>query len=139
VATGPERGDERAVDLGDRALQVAFVYVVQLEALTGGGAQRVVRVPTRYLVEGQVLVGGENPARDLGADHHDPLFVPTLLAGAGAQIAVILLVDAMEFEDLVLVLGEVRGVALQRLLDGPAQVATGLFDVLDFRPQPRGL
>ena len=105
---------------------------MELEALARRQPQGVVCVALRDVVEGEVLVRGESAAGDLGADHHDPFLAAALLSGGSAGVPVLLLIDAMELQELVLVLGEVIRPALERVLHGAAQMAAFFLGNLDF-------
>ncbi|MEJ1971188.1 MAG: hypothetical protein WDM96_01265 [Lacunisphaera sp.] len=66
----------------------------------GRDAQGVVAVLGGQVVEHLPLVGSHHAARDAAADHDQPL-----LAGL-AQVAIVLLIDAMELDELLIVLGK---------------------------------
>src|SRR2546430_11558560 len=58
--------------------------------------QRAVAVPTRQLVEREVLRGGEDAARNLAADHEGVLGLEAGVAALAARVAVVLLIDRSE-------------------------------------------
>jgi hypothetical protein len=93
--------------------------------------QRVVGIARGEVVEAQVLVGCQVAARQLGPRHHDPLFAASGLARQRALVAVVLLVDAVELEQLVFVVGEARHVARERCPDGAAQMVALYLQALD--------
>ena len=58
-----------------------------------------------------------------------------LFAGLDPHVAVVLLIDAVELQELVLVFGEVGGITLQGLFDRAAKVPALLLDDLDRRSE----
>ena len=100
VAAGTERGDEDVVQSANRRLQIALHHAVELVVLARGHAQRAVAVAVGQVVEREVLLGREEAARDLAADHE---LVRRLLRRAPPlppAVAVLLLVAPVKLEEL---------------------------------------
>ena len=100
VAASGERGEQGLVDFFDERLQASHHNAVELDALARGDAQSVIAVIRRELIKDAVLLGRHDAAGNPAADHHD-----VFLAGL-AQVAVVLLVGTVKFQELVIVLGE---------------------------------
>ena len=100
VAAGRERGEQRLVDALDHRAQIGFHDAVKLDALARGDAQRVVAVSRGEIVEHAPLLRRHHAAGNAAADHHD-----VFLAGL-AQVAVVLLIAAVKFQELVVVLAK---------------------------------
>ena len=100
VAAG---GDGVQADVADGAhqrRQLPFAHAVQLQRLAGGDAQGAVAVAVGEVILDQVLCGGHHAAGHLGADHEDVLLRATALARCGAGVAVLLLIHAVELEQV---------------------------------------
>ena len=111
-----QRAQQRVIDLLDQRAQAALDHAVKLEALPGGDAQRVVGVARGQVVASQVLGRGEHAAGNPAAHHEDVLLARL------AQVPVVLLIDAVELQELRVILHEVVGLRVgQRLGDGPRQ------------------
>ena len=120
-----QRSQQRVVDLLDQRAQAALDHPVKLEALPGGHAQRVIRIARGQVVAGQVLGRGEHAAGNPAA-HHEDVFLARL-----AQVPVVLLIDAVELQELQVIFGEVVGLRVgQRLRDGSRQRRVPLFQEL---------
>ena len=104
VAASRERGEQRFIDFRDERAQTGFHDAMKLDALARGDAQSVVAVFRREIVEHNPLLRRHHAAGNPPADHHD-----VFLAGL-AQVAVVLLIGAVKFQELVVVLGEMVGV-----------------------------
>ena len=100
VAAGGEGGGERLVDSLDQAADAALGDAMELERLARGDAQGAVGETAGELVVHQVLRGGDD-APGLTRAHHDGVFFARL-----ALIAVVLLVDAVELDELLVVAAE---------------------------------
>ncbi len=123
---------KRVVDLLDQRAQIRLHHAVELDALARGDPQGVVAVSGGQFVEHRPLPGRHHAARDAPPDHHD-----VFLAGL-AQVAVVLLIRAVELQELIVVLGEmVRAGIIQRRGNGAGQRRNGLLDVLVVRPLGR--
>ena len=103
VAAGGEGGGEGFVDRLDQRADAFLQHAVELEGLAGGDAERAVGEATGELVIDEILRGRDDAA-GLARAHHDGVF----LAGL-ALIAVILLVDAVELDELLVVAAEAVG------------------------------
>ena len=114
VAAGGEGGGERVVDRLDQRADALLQHAVELEGLAGGDAEGAVGEATRELVVDDVL-GGWDDATGLARAHHDGVLFTRL-----ALVAVILLVDAVELDELLVVPGEAIGF---RVGEGFANIA----------------
>ena len=130
VAAATERRQQRAVDGGDRPLQVALEHAVELEVLARGHAQRAVGPLLADVVVRQVRLGRDDAAGDPRPDHQLVVLVEPFGARLFAAVAVILLVDAMEFQQLLGVVAECGRVLEQLLFDEPTQVIAARLDGL---------
>lgn len=131
VSAGSQGGDQRLVHGADGGLQPAFQHPMELEVLPRGHPQRVVGVARGQLVADQVLIGAQDAARDFEADHEDPSLVLAFPLQLLAEVAVVLLVDAVELKDLIVLFGEVRGIASQLFGNTTSKVVTVALDELD--------
>ena len=82
---------------------------MQLEPLARRGPDCVVAVLVRESIEGQIQLRWNETAWATGSQHHSIVFLLPL----DPIVAVVLLVGAVELEDLDRVLGEVCGVEQQ--------------------------
>ena len=114
VAAGGEGGGERVVDRLDQRADALLQHAVELEGLAGGDAEGAVGEATRELVVDDVL-GGRDDAAGLARAHHDGVLFTRL-----ALVAVILLVDAVELDELLVVPGKPIGF---RVGEGFANIA----------------
>ena len=131
VAAGREGINHGLVDLAHERAETIFDDTVELNALPSREAQGVVGALGSQVIQGNPLPGAQDAARDAAADHPDVLFA-TL-----AQVAVVLLVDAVKLEKLLVVCREAGGGCVgKRGGDIPSQgrdrrlqffVAAGLF------------
>ncbi len=71
---------------------------MKLEPLTGRDAKGIIAELPAKTIKRQINIGLDRPARQTAADHVDELL------GDLAFIAVVLLVDAVKFEELVVIL-----------------------------------
>jgi len=103
VAAGGKGGGERFVDRLDQVADALLRDAVELERLARGDAQRAVGEAAGELIVHEVLRGGDDAA-GLARAHHDGVFLARL-----ALVAVILLVDAVELDELFVVPAETVG------------------------------
>ena len=137
VAAATERGHQGRADRPDRLPEVALQHAVELDRLPGGDPDGPVAPAAGDAVVGQVPLGADQPARDPGPDHHLPLLVEAAGAGLLAPVAVVLLVDAVELQELGGVLAELFAGRRQLTGDLAPQVVAGGLDPLhlgDRRP-----
>lgn len=112
-----------SVDLLDQRAETGLQDAVKLDALAGGEAQGVVAIARGEVVEGDPLRRGHDATRDAAADHHHELL------GGLAQVAVILLIDAVKLDELLVILGKtVRCRVGHRRGDIPRERGNGLLD-----------
>ena len=124
VATSRERGEQALVNFFDERLQSGHHDAVKLDALARGDSQSIIAVIRRELVEDAVLFGRHDAAGNAAANHHDIFF-----AGL-AKVAVVLLIRAVKFQELVVVLGEmVVGRIVERRGNRAGQGRDGGLDV----------
>ena len=131
VAAGREGVDHGLVDLAHERAKAIFDDTVELDALSSRQSQGVVGALGGQVVQGDPLPGAQDAAGDAAPDHPDVLFT-TL-----AQVAVVLLVNAVKLEKLLVVCREAGGGCVgKRGGDVPSQgrdrrlqffVAAGLF------------
>ncbi len=133
VPAATERGQQRFVDRGDRFLDIALEDAVELEVLARGDAKRAVGPLAADLVMRHVGIGRDHAAGDAGPDHELVVLVEAARTGLLATVAVVLLVDAVEFEQRLRGVAEGRRVLDQLLLDEPAQVIAACLDGLVLR------
>src|SRR5207249_238651 len=82
-------------------------------------------------VEREVLPGGEDAARNLAADHEGVLGLEAGVAALAARVAVVLLIDAVELEQLRRLVLEMAGVGGELRGERAAQPAARLLDLFD--------
>lgn len=100
ITASRERGEQRLVDLRDQRAQTRLDDAVELDALAGGDAERGVAVARGEVVKHAPLLRGHDAAGDAPTDHHD-----VFLAGL-AEVTVVLLIRAVELQELPVVLGK---------------------------------
>ena len=122
VAAGAQSGKQRGVDVGDGGLEVGLDDTVKLEALPGGDPQAAIGVSTGQRIHGQVLVGGQPSSGNLHADHALILFLEPALLALRRRVPVVLLVGAVEFQNLVIRLRKGGGLIGQILDDRAAEI-----------------
>ena len=114
IAASREGGEQALINLFDHQAQVRLDDAVKLDGLAGGDPQRVVAVKPREFVEHAPLVGGHHAAGNAAANHHD-----VFPAGRRAQIAVVLWINTVKFQELAVVARERVGARVgQRGRDG---------------------
>jgi hypothetical protein len=101
VAARAKRRQQGGVDLGDRPLELALEDAMQLDALPGRDAQGSVRVFAGEIVQIQVLSSGQATAGDPDTHHELVLLLQALLLTAGCGVSIVLLVCAVELEQLI--------------------------------------
>ena len=94
---------------------------MELDALPAGEAQGAVGVGVGQLVQGQVLLRRHAAAGDLAADHEHVMLAQSLSAAGLAGVAVLLLIGAVELQQLLVLLAEMIAVLVQFLGDRAAQ------------------
>ena len=125
VAAGGDGGDQRIVQPLDSLAQAGFDDPVELEVLAGCDAERVVCITGDQIVTGQVLFGAQDAAREFRTHHENPL------SGHLPSVAVVLLVNAMEFQEFVIVVREVvNGWISQSLSNCAGEGGMGAFQTL---------
>ena len=99
------------------AASIAFSVVFRFDLMTPcnwtdlprGQPHGAVTVVARDLVERQPLRGGEHAAGNADAQHEGERLLHFLAAALGAQIAVVLQIHAVEFDELLVVLADRAG------------------------------
>ena len=76
---------------------------MKLDGLACGDSQSVVAINRRKFIKNLPLICRHHAAGNPAADHHD------VFLGGLAQVAVVLLVAAVKFQELVVVLGKMVG------------------------------
>ena len=98
VAAGSDGAHQRFVEALHRLPQVGFDDAMKLEILASRDSQRVIAVPSGQLIAREILRGRESSPGKLGP-HHQHVMLDHL-----ALVPIILLVNAMELEELVIVI-----------------------------------
>jgi hypothetical protein len=106
---------------------------VELAALAGGEAQGAGGVAVGQVVEGEVLVRGDFAAGDLAADHEHVVLADALLGPPLAGVAVLLLVGAVELQQILAGVGQARDGAGQVFRDRAAELPAGFLDGFERR------
>ena len=131
VAAGGDRIEKRGVDRTHGRLQVRLDDAVQLHRLPRGQPHRPVGIGARHLVDRQPLRRREHAAGNAHAQHKGEGFLHALLGALGAQVAVVLQVEAVEFDELLVVLHDRAGnILAQALLKRAAQIIARFLDAL---------
>ena len=133
IAAGRQCRQQRRVDLADRRFEPGLDDAVKLDALPRRDPQRPVGVTAGERVEGEILLGREPSARDADAHHELPDLVIAALLALGRAVAVVTLVDAVEFEERIALLVERRAGVGEIARDVPAQLPALLLDRLGLR------
>ena len=111
-------------------LDVGFQHAVVLEGLAVGEADGAVEgVLARKLVDAQPLFGLDDAAGQAAAQHHAFQRFKFLFAALVADVAVVLLVHAVETDELEVVALETAGDAVGEVVaDGAVQVVALVFE-----------
>ena len=128
VAAGGQGGTHRPHDRADHLLEVALAHAMHLEGLAGGGPQGAVAEPVGQVIHGQKQAGGDAAAGAAQPQHHLPVLVLAFLA----IFAVVLLIAAVEFEQLHGAITEVMGVVGELGGQGFLEVAAVGLELLEF-------
>jgi len=132
VAAGSDGVDQRGVHRGDGRLQLALDDAVHLEGLAGGHAQRAVGELVGDRVHREPLARRRRAARQARADHEAVGGLELLQPAFLAQVAVVLLVAAVELDQLGVVLAQRAGQWVGDALgERASQQAAGGLDLLD--------
>ncbi len=131
IAAGAPSGDSGFIDPADALLQISLEHAVQLKSLASSNSKRSVAQVARDTVVCEVLLRAQRPAGKLGADHEHPGFIEILLFPRQSLVPIILLIGTVEFQELILVVGEVRPVPEKRFLNCTSQGMTLGFDFFD--------
>ena len=122
VAAGRDGVQHRIVQALDGGTQIALDDAVELDGLARGQAQRAVAALLRDAFGRQPLLRREYAAWNAQARHEDEGLFHLLASALGAQIAVVLHIDAVELGQLLIVIGQRAGFdAGQAIDDGAAQ------------------
>src|SRR5436190_1568708 len=121
----------------DRLVQVTFEHAVQLEPLPCSDTQRAIGIECSQFVFDQILLGCQHAAGDARTDHKLVRFLSTACPAYVSRIAILLLVDSREFEQLHLRLGEMCSILAQFLSYLPTQVLALELDLLHLASNAR--
>ena len=135
VTTGRQGGTQVANDGADHLFQVGLGNAVHLEGLPGGRPQGAVPQPVGELVEGEKQLGRNAATGAAQPQHHLPGLVFPLLA----FIAVVLLIAAVELEDLQSVFAEIGQIIRQFAQQRLPQVVAVQLALFRFRKTGCGL
>ncbi len=131
VAAGCQGREQRLVDLSNRRGQVALQDAVELELLAGRDPHRAVAERPGQLVARQELIGRQLPAHNPHPHHQLVGFLLLFALQPGAQVAVVLLVGAVELEDGRGVVAEMVQAVVDLLGHERLQVLAGDLHCLD--------
>src|SRR5690606_13434448 len=110
-------------------LEITFEHAMPLEGLARRDAQAPGRPSRCDMIKRQPLIGGDDPAGQAGADHEGIGGLELAFAPVLADVAVILLIASVEFQQLVVVVADRSGYGVcKSLLNGAAQVAAIYLD-----------
>lgn len=109
VAAGSDGVHGGFVDRLDHFFQVGLDDAVDLEGLAGGNFDGAVSEVVGDVIDGDPLGRGGDAARDADARHERVGFFEAVFAAIGAEFAVILLVGAVEFDQLLIIFAEGAG------------------------------
>jgi len=123
IAAAAVGTDPALVQRLDQRLHIGLADAVELEILPGGDPDGVVAIGRRQIIGQQILLGSQTAARELGAYHELPGAIQSLLLALAARVAVILLVGAMELQQLVCALGDIGGAEIGQLVEQEATQA----------------
>ena len=104
---------------------------MELETLPGGDPERAVAEPVGQVVEREILLRGHRAGRNGDAHHELPGLLPAFGLAPPARVAVVLLVGAVELEQLEVVVPEVGRLPGQRIADRAPQVTAVALGQLD--------
>lgn len=121
------------IDAGDSRLEVPFQDAMKLEGLAGRDAQRTVAVTARQFVQLQPLPRRADAARHPHPDHEAVGRLQLLPLALVAEIPVVLLIGAVELEQLGVFRGYGAGRPIgQAFLDGSPQIEAARLEVFVF-------
>ncbi len=124
VAAGGDGVEHRVVEAAYRVTQVALDDAVELDGLPRGQPQRAVAAFARDPLRRQPLPWRQDTAGHAQPRHEDERLLHLLASAFGAQVAIVLHVDAVEFGQLLIVVRQRAGLhAGQAIGDGAAQQA----------------
>lgn len=126
VVGGRQRVQPDGVQHLMHRLDVLLQNAVELEGLTVGQTDAAVnRVVSGEFIDGLPLGGGDHPARQTTAQQHRMARLQLLLGALGANVAVILLVHAVETNQQEIIAVKTAGqTVIQVFRDGAAQEIT---------------
>src|ERR1700739_1065650 len=106
---------------------------MELNALRCRDPHGAIGVSVGEGIEGEILLGCEPPAWNADTHHELPDFVVTALLALGGAVAVVALVDSVEFEERVALIVERSAGIAEIAGDVPAQLTALLLDRLGIR------
>ena len=131
VAARGQGVEQRRIDGLHRRLQVRLDHAVKLEGLPGRQAQRSIGVVPGDPIELEPLRRRADAAGNAQADHEGIGLFELLLRPLGPQIPVILQIHTVEFDQLLVVLGDRAGHDVGETFgERAAKIAARLFDAL---------
>ena len=130
VTAGGDRVHGGLIDFLDGAFQVRLDHAVELKGLAGGELEIVVAVFFAKSIGGEPLSRGGNTTRHADADHEGISFFQAVLAAIGTEIAIVLHIGTVEFDELLAVFRDRTGGDIRELLgERAAEVIRADFDV----------
>jgi len=121
------------VDAGNGFFQVALENAVELEALPRRDSQRAVGVIAGQPVNGEILSRSHFAPWNLAAHHEYILLAGLFLGALLAGIAIVLLIRAVKFEELLVLVVKVIAILQNFEGNGAAQVPAVFLDAFHRR------
>ncbi len=118
ISTRTPGRNSALIDPTNAVLKIALEYSVQLETLPGRDPERAVAEVSGNSVMLKVLLCAQCAAGQFRPDHEHPSLIEILLFPRRSLVTVILLVGTVELEELIFLLGKMRPLADQSLLNG---------------------
>ena len=129
VATRRERGEQRGVDAGHELSQLALVDHVVLHALSCREPELLIG-ECRHAIEREPLLAGDHATGHRCPNHARVVEWQLQLGAGAADVAVVLLVDAVELQEQLGIVVEVVTIVDELVADRAAQVVAVEFDRL---------
>ena len=109
IAASSDRIEQRRVNGFERRLQIRFDNSVQLHRLPRGQTHGAVRIVARDLIECKPLFWTEHAARNANADHEGEGLLHFFSRTLRPQVAIVLQIHAVEFDQLLVVFDDSAG------------------------------
>ena len=133
IAAGAQRAQQTGVDPRNGFLQIAFQDAMKLNPLARRETKGAVGISAGQLVHGEILLGGEPAAGNFATHHEHVVLAHAVLLAVLAGVAILLLVGAVEFEQLLVGFAKVIRVRCQFLGNRAAKLPARFFRSFDRR------